>query len=144
MPNGRYQWRATATDNAGRIAMASQWVNIDSVPPTVSIETPSIGSNNTAVVTSLALVSGRTQGASRVEVSLRNPQGLYWNGRAYQRAPIFLPAEVRLGRWSVARGMPAGASLPVGRYTLQARARDEAGNVATAVRALVVTSSVSG
>jgi hypothetical protein len=149
-PEGRYTWTAIATDNAGNIARAQQIIQLDLTSPTLRLTSPEAGTGITRV-SSLSRVSGQAGGASRVEVALRRADGQYWNGQSYQRELFFLNTTPETSReassaasgdntWSLESGLPTGASLPLGRYTIIVRARDEVGNSTTTSRQILLSS----
>jgi hypothetical protein len=141
-PAGLYKWTAVATDNANNVARAVQNVVVDITPPTIAITTPAGDASNLARVTRLDSVSGHVAAdAVVVELAVRRSDGRYWNGRSYQVAPISGSVRPSAGGWSFpALALPSGANLPPGRYTILARALDEAGNEGRATRTLVVES----
>lgn len=140
-PDGRYTLTATATDNAGNRATARQVVTVDSMAPVLSISTPVAGAGGVARVASLSSISGRASGTSQVSISLRRGDGLFWNGRSYQSAPFAVALPVSGGAWSQSQGLPSGSDLPPGRYLIDARASDQAGNIGGASRAVIVESA---
>jgi hypothetical protein len=142
-PDGRYIVTAIATDRAGKTARATQTITLDSTAPIVTITTPSLGTGGVSAVANLVRVSGTATGANRVEIAIRRANGQYFNGSGYQSAPFRAAAVLSGSTFSQSAGLPTGANLAPGRYTIEVRASDAAGNVATAVRVVVVTSSAA-
>jgi hypothetical protein len=141
-PNERFVYTAIATDGAGNSARDFQVIVTDNTPPGLVITTPTVGSNplgNVATVTRLSSIGGRSSGAVRVEVALRNSAGQYFDGTRFVSRTVFLPAALSGTNYS--RSLP-GTYAP-GRYTVQARAFDAAGNPANATRIVVVQSSAT-
>lgn len=137
-PQGRYLWAAVARDKAGNTARAQQHVLLDSIAPTVLIDTPRAGTDGIARISKLEDVRGRTSEAARVEVALRNARGEYFNGRGFAKTPVFIAATARASTWSLHWPLFAAGS---GRYVILVRAVDAAGNPAYASRTVVVQSS---
>ncbi len=143
-PDGSYLYTAIATDLAGNVSRAQQLFIVDTIAPTVTITTPPGDASNVSHVTSLNVISGRVLGASTVMVALRRADNFYFNGSTYQSAPFFFSAPVISGMWTISVGLPVGANLPPGRYVIDARARDEAGNSGGTTRTVLVESAPAG
>lgn len=115
LPDGDYTLNAQSTDAVGNTGTAGPSVfTIDTTAPTVAINTPADGAvtnNNTPVI------SGMAEAGSTVEIIIRDG-----NGQVVQT----LPAANNNGSWTV-----QAANLPDGNYTIEAVARDIAGNTAT-------------
>jgi hypothetical protein len=136
-PDERFIYTAIATDGAGNSATTSQIIVTDNTPPGLVLTTPAAGVNNTVVVSRLSSIGGRSSGAVRVEVALRNAVGQYFDGTSFVSRTVFLSAPLSGVNFSRA----LAGSFPPGRYLVQARAFDEAGNPANTSRTVIVASS---
>ncbi|MDU4092361.1 MAG: Ig-like domain-containing protein, partial [Pantoea sp.] len=126
LADGGYVLNATATSPAGGVITQQTLLNVDTVAPTLSLNTPIAGDgylNNSEAGAPLA-VSGSAEAGSTVTVTL--------DGNEYT---VTVPQN---GEWSVT--IPANdlAALANGNYTLTVSATDEIGNVTTSGSALVV------
>jgi len=101
--DGRQTVQGQATDNAGNVGLVSASINIDSTPPTISVDLPSVDGQNGWYIT-LPQVSVSALDATSGVVS----------------------SEVRLdgGEWQDINTL----AIPDGNHTLEVRASDQAGN----------------
>jgi hypothetical protein len=138
----KYSVTATAKDKAGNAKVSSEiifWIDLST--PTVAITSPANG----AVVSSLSTVSGTASdgtgsGVVRVDLTIRRlSDNLYWNGTAWTAAVTNLTTVLSNGTWSRTTGMPTGALLTNGQYTLSANAVDNANLQRAAVSTVTVT-----
>ena len=139
--NTTYTIRVRSTDVAGNAAIASALTfRYDTTLPSSSYTFPaSGGSYNTAgwnagcaTVGFCGSDSDSGSGVQKVEVSLRQGSGNYWNGTSFASATeVFLAATLTGSTWSFPFGT---ASFPAdGSYTARLRATDRAGNVQSPV-----------
>jgi Tol biopolymer transport system component len=126
---GKYLVAATAYDRAGNgIVANSNFTVASSTPPAVSNTKPGSG----RAVSTLDLLEGNVTdksgtGINRVEVILkRNSDSLYWTGSAWG-ARTMLTTTVTGNVWRRTQGLPTGALLIEGQYTLAVSAFDNAG-----------------
>jgi hypothetical protein len=82
-PDERFIYTAVATDNANNKSTAQQFISVDTTPPGLAITTPGAGINNTVRVSRLTSIGGRASSAAKVEVSLRNSAGLFFDGTSF-------------------------------------------------------------
>jgi photosystem II stability/assembly factor-like uncharacterized protein len=132
--DGDYILYAHATDQVGNGQTAKQTVRVDATAPAeVAFTTPTAG----AALNALRAITGRAtdntggSGIEKVAVRIRrDSDGRFWNGSAWNTTAALLPATDTRG-WGIRQGLPAGADLPAGLYTLTAYAYDKAGNQAS-------------
>ncbi len=144
-PDGLIVVQAYADDKAGNRSRAQANVTLDNTAPTqITFEQPTPGTSTT----SLTNISGRAfdntggSGVASVQVTIQRPDGLYWNGSAYQAARVRLDTSFAGGFWSLQTTLRAGSDLPPGNYTLTAFARDVLGNEDSASQTTAVTQPV--
>lgn len=126
LADGGYVLNATATSPTGGVITQQTLLNVDTVAPTLSINTPIAGDgylNNAEAGAPLA-VSGSAEAGSTVTVTL--------DGNEYT---VTVPQN---GEWSVTIPADDLAALANGNYTLTVSATDEIGNVTTSGSALAV------
>jgi hypothetical protein len=131
-PEGAYRWTAIARDNAGNVSRVQQIAIVDRTPPGVNLAPRPSDSSELVVRVSPGVVS--------VRASVRRSDGLYFNGRAFQIAPVLLSLQ-RLP--SAPQGGLYGLSLPSSpaSYLIELSAQDEAGNVGTNRTQVQITST---
>lgn len=116
----RFQARETVTTAVESPAFP---LRVDTQPPTVTVDSPVEGS-----VVEQFSVSGHagdtTSGVVDVHITLQDEGGRYWDGSAWQGAPVWLSATGTL-TWTYTGPMPPWAD---GYYTVRARAHDAAGH----------------
>jgi Domain of unknown function (DUF4082)/Bacterial Ig-like domain len=113
--------------------------NTDATPPTSTTSFPAAGATygpsawNTGCASAgfCGTASDVGSGVQKVELSIRQGSGSYWDGTGFSSATeIFNTAALTGSSWSYAF---AGTNFPVaGSYTISVRATDNAGNVETA------------
>lgn len=131
-----YVIRIDAFDRSGNTVNISSNIGIspeDTIPPTVSVTSPTEG----AYLTSLSQVTGTasdagtvSSGLARVDVRLRrvvNGQTQYWNGSAWTTTTSYLASRTELS-WVRNTSLPGGANLPAGAYSLLVTAYDNYNN----------------
>jgi hypothetical protein len=121
--------------NSESVRTASTPIRIDLTAPASTVTFPVSGENYTAaewnagcgVAGSCGTASDALSGVQRVELSIRQGTGNYWNGSSFSSASeIFAPASGTTS-WSYAFG--SGSFPADGSYTIRVRAVDNAGNV---------------
>jgi hypothetical protein len=140
-PDERFIYTAIATDGAGNRATTQQFIFVDTTPPGLAITTPGAGINNTVRVSRLTSIGGRASSAVKVEVSLRNSAGLFFDGTSFVARPVFLRASLSGVNYTLS--LPANLNLAPGSYLISVRALDEVANIASASRTVIVQSSVA-
>jgi hypothetical protein len=143
---GRYVISATGVDRAGNSASHTISVVVGS-PPLVSIITPA---NNSTISPPLT-TSGEARGTASISKVLlylkRNSDGLYWTGTTWGAKTDLsttLTAVTGGVKWTRTTGLPTGALLPAGIYTLQAVATDSNGKTASATHQFTVKTDGGG
>jgi hypothetical protein len=138
--DGVYTLKYFSVDNVGNaesVKTAGTQIRIDKTNPSSTITFPaSGGSYNVAGWNAGCAAAGfcgtgsdALSGLQKVELSIRQGSGNYWDGASFGSATeVFLPAS-GTAAWSYSL---AGASFPAdGSYTVRVRAVDNAGNVQT-------------
>ena len=137
LPEGTYIFTATAVDRSGDTATATANVTVDRTQPaSVMIVRPANGSlvNNLLLVTGTATDNARGGGIGQVQLFIqRQSDHKFWTGTTWgakTRLPTDLVATSAavVQRWTTSSGLPSGAILTNGQYTLTATAIDRAGN----------------
>ncbi len=144
LPSGKYSVRVSAVDRSGNAASVTNTfsvVPIDKTKPLVTLDAPLNG----AYIRSLSRVAGTAtdaatgvavpSGVGRVDVTLSRIVGTatqYWNGTAWAAGVAYLAPRSDT-TWARTTGLPTGAQLPLGQYTLTARAYDRYGNASPLV-----------
>ena len=140
---GRTMVTARATDRMGNVTGSEMLhVGIDRTPPVAAVRSP--GADRP--VTALSLVTGSAtdagSGVAAVEVQVRRADGHTFDGTSWAAGDAWLDAAGSEG-WHAAEGLPSGANLPDGAYSVVARATDHAGNTGPASAASAVTVSAT-
>ena len=134
--DGNYTVRVRATDNAGNVESASsRSFGYDTAAPASTTSFPgSGGSYNTsgwnagcATIGLCGTYSDATSGVQKVEISIRQGAGNYWNGTSFgSGAEVWNLTTIAGGNWAYAF---AASSFPAdGSYTIRVKATDNAGN----------------
>jgi Bacterial Ig domain/Chitobiase/beta-hexosaminidase C-terminal domain/Bacterial Ig-like domain/PASTA domain len=137
LSEGSHTFLVRATDLAGNTdgSAASYTWTVDTVAPSSTTTFPaSAASYNTsgwnagcATAGLCGTYSDATTGVQKVEISIRQGSGNYWNGSSFgSPSEAFQTATIGGGNWSYgfsAASFPAGGS-----YTVHVRATDNAGN----------------
>ncbi len=131
---GIYHWAARVSDTVGTSAFVSFGGNLESgtdftvdtaEPDSVVITSGPIGPGYGGTIVGTA--ADATSGLLAVEIRLQQTSsGQFWNGTAFQAAPVFVAATITGGTWSYPFGALEGES-----YVVTSRATDLAGNVET-------------
>jgi hypothetical protein len=139
-----YQWSAnagapsttafTATDNAGNTNTGTTLTftsDIAATPPTITFPTATSYNNTTWNAGCTSAICGTStdsgSGVQKVEVSIQQGLGNYWNGSSFSSASQVWNQASGTTSWSYGF---AGASFPAeGSYTISARTTDNVGNV---------------
>ena len=148
LPAGKYSVRVWASDRSGNAASVTNTfslVPLDKTKPSVTLDSPANGAylgrltavSGTATDASTPTSPGGTapSGVARVDVALSRVVGTAtqsWNGTAWTTAVAYLAPRTETG-WSRTTGLPSGAQLPPGQYTLTARAYDRYNNASPLV-----------
>ncbi|RLL39436.1 BapA prefix-like domain-containing protein, partial [Acinetobacter cumulans] len=115
LPDGAYTVDATAKDAAGNPATATdKGLAVDTQAPTISINPLAPTNDNTPTI------SGKTEPGATVNVEIKDP-----TGKVVESGPATVDGN---GNWSYTPANP----LPEGPYTVDATAKDPAGNPSTA------------
>lgn len=128
--DGPYTFIAQAYDMAGNTRQVNVTITIksDMTPPTVAITTPSPN----AVLRAFSTISGVAAdnvGVDHVNVGiLRASDNTWWNGSGWGKFTT-QAASLSGNTWTLNSGLPAGADLQDGVYTVIAQAFDKAGNL---------------
>ena len=140
---GTFLIGARAYDNDGNLATASRLVKINNAAPMVSIVTPGTTVSGASTFPAISgNASDSASGIQKVDFSLRRVSDKkFWDGNSWETTATFLPttyAEASTPDWTSSGTLPGGAQLKEDSYQIIARAYDNAGNGATAVRVVKV------
>jgi hypothetical protein len=139
--DGSYSLWAYAFDKAGNVKSTGLQFIVDKTAPTsVAISAPAHRSTIAALTRISGTAADNPGGSALASVQLRlrrNSDLLYWNGTIWQANATFLPA-VGTTSWSKTSGLPGGANLVDGSYSVWAYAFDRAGNFSNATATFAV------
>ena len=140
LSEGSHTFLVRATDVAGNTdgSAASYTWTVDTVAPSSTTSFPaSAGTYNTSgwnagcgTIGLCGTYSDATSGVQKVEISIRQGAGNYWNGTSFgSGSEVFQTASLAGGSWSYA--FPASSFPADGSYTIRVKATDNATNAET-------------
>ena len=140
LSEGSHTFLVRATDVAGNTdgSAASYTWTVDTVAPSSTTSFPaSAGTYNTSgwnagcgTIGFCGTYSDATSGVQKVEISIRQGAGNYWNGTSFgSGSEVFQTASLAGGSWSYA--FPASSFPADGSYTIRVKATDNATNAET-------------
>lgn len=135
LADGNYIIQAFARDYMGNVSSDTHGLGIDvSQPANMGITTPAHNSTlqSLSQINGIADDGAAGSGIAFVEVLLTRANGDSWNGTAWTSSQTFLSTTqtaVNNGiNWTRTNGLPSGANLAPGTYTVFAVAYDQVGN----------------
>lgn len=137
LPDGAYQIKAVAWDNAGNSASVKNTINTDSRSPLVTITSHATNARITNLTTVSGTVAERGVGSGVEKVNftiIRLSDNLQWNGWRWVDYNTGIPTTLNGANWTISNGlpslalMPSGSNFVNGNYQLKAVAYDAVGN----------------
>ena len=129
VPAGATTGPITVANGAGSSVSTNAFI-VDNAAPSISITTPANATfvTNLSILRALATDSAGGSGVSSVSFYIQRESDFnFWTGTGWGQ-PTALAAVLSGGQWVRNSGLPSGANLTDGAYTIYATAYDNAGN----------------
>jgi hypothetical protein len=144
LTDGTYLIRAIAIDNYNQTSVVQTYFKLDSVPPVVTINTPSNGATLTSLTQILGNVDETGSGLQRIDMVIKRlSDNMRWNGNTWVNFETGISTVTNGISWNCSQNLPTGADLANGNYELKAVAFDNAGNVGVDTVTITINKAAS-